>query len=215
MTKKTDFGNIHVIHEGPRTPLGTARRKAAHLTGQSHLNSDATIAHEGRPQGAPLHQLQLSFCPRWPEGRATRKPLRHHNWFSTKGRYVVGRAPTRGALSFWLGRYVGRAPTLSFLGVVLVSRRYGRGRAVVTRGAPDQEIAFGNIPIVFSRRYGLGRAPTRGAPTDCPSKGGPQGAPIKFGATIALGRAPTRGAPTRFRQPHEVFSNLMQLPWRS
>ena len=26
----------------------------ASLPGQSHLNSDATIAHEGRPQGAPL-----------------------------------------------------------------------------------------------------------------------------------------------------------------
>ena len=30
---------------------------------------------------------------------------------------------------------------------------------------------------------------------------------------FALRRAPTRGAPTRFRQPHEVFSDLMQLPW--
>ena len=59
------------------------------------------------------------------------------------------------------------------------------------------------LPIVFSRRLALRRAPTRGAPTDCllsafcPAKG-----------------APTRGAPTRFSQPHEVFSYLMQLPWR-
>ena len=34
----------------------------------------------------------------------------------------------------------------------------------------------------------------------------------KFGRHNRRRRAPTRGAPTRFRQPHEVFSNLMQLP---
>ena len=66
------------------------------------------------------------------------------------------------------------------------------------------------------------------------AKGGghPQGAPLRDGkgghtrgegahkgrpyemvkGGIRGGRAPTRGAPTRFRQPHEVFSNLMQLP---
>ena len=95
------------------------------------------------------------------------------------------------------------------------------------------------LPIVFSRRFGLGRAPTRGAPADCflsafwpgkgthkgcpcrlfslgvlPWGGHPQGVPlpIVFSRRLALRRAPTRGALTRFRQPHEVFSNLMQLP---
>ena len=33
------------------------------IPGQSHLNSDATIAHEGRPQGAPLQFVNL-FRPR-------------------------------------------------------------------------------------------------------------------------------------------------------
>ena len=70
----------------------------------------------------------------------------------------------------------------------------------------------------------------------CTHEGGghPQGAPLRDGkgvhtraegthkgrpplrmmdkGCIREGRAPTRGAPTRFRQPHEVFSNLMQLP---
>ena len=97
------------------------------------------------------------------------------------------------------------------------------------------------LPIVFSRRFALRRAPTRGAPTDCllsafcpakgahkgrpyrlsslgvlPWEGHPQGVPlpIVLSRRYALRRAPTRGAPTRFRQPHEVFSNLMQLPCR-
>ena len=83
----------------------------------------------------------------------------------------------------------------------------------------------------FGRQNSRRRAPTRGG-------GHPQGVPLLlFSAKkpassrqrrmefaiahydlhssrrYALRRAPTRGAPTRFRQPHEVFSNLMQLPW--
>ena len=60
------------------------------------------------------------------------------------------------------------------------------------------------LPIVFSRRLALGRAPTRGAPPDCPLaafwpwEGHPQGVPlpIVFSRRFALRRAPTRGAPT-------------------
>ena len=136
--------------------------------------------------------------------------------------------PTQDQNCFSLDRTMSRLYTgcpyrLSF------SPRYALGRA--PQGVP--------LPIVFSRRYALGRAPTRGAPTDCllsafgpakgthkgcpyrlsslgvwPCEGRPQGAPlpIVFSRRLALRRAPTRGAPTRFRQPHEVFSNLMQLP---
>ena len=128
-------------------------------------------------------------------------------------RFALGRAPTRGALY-----------RLSSLGVL-------------PWGGHPQGVP---LPIVFSRRFALGRAPTRGAPTDCllsafcpgkgthkgcpyrlsslgvlPWEGHPQGVPlpIVFSRRFALRRVPTRGAPTRFRQPHEVFSNLMQLPW--
>ena len=65
--------------------------------GQTHLNSDAKIADEGRPQGAPL-------------------PIRH----------ALGRAPTRGAptncllsaLSSEEGAHKGRPYQLSFFGVM-------------------------------------------------------------------------------------------------
>ena len=146
-------------------------------------------------------------------------------------RFGLGRAPTRGAptdcllSAFWPGEgtHKGCPYRLSSLGVLAWGGH--------PQGVP--------LPIVFSRRFGLGRAPTRGAPTDCllsaigpgkgahkgcpyrlsslgvwPWEGHPQGAPlpIVFSRRLALGRAPTRGALTRFRQPHEVFSNLMQLP---
>ena len=162
-------------------------------TGQTHLNSDAKIADEGHPQGAPLPIV-----------------------FSR--RFDLGRAPTRGAptdcllSALWPGEgtHKGRPYQLSSLGVltwgghpqgaplpIVFSRRYGRGRAP-TRGAPTYCLlsAFGPgegthkgcpyrlsflgvmagggrpqgapLPIAFSRRYALGRAPTRGAPTDCP-----------------------------------------------
>ena len=141
------------------------------------------------------------------------------------------RAPTRGAPTNCLlsafclekGTHKGRPYRLFCLGVWAWEGH--------PQGVP--------LPIVWSRRLGLGRAPTRGAPTDClvsafgPGKGThkgcpyrlfglgvwdweghPQGVPlpIVWSRRLGLGRAPTRGAPTRFRQPHEVFSNLMQLP---
>ena len=102
------------------------------------------------------------------------------------------------------------------------------------------EFATAHYDLHSSRCFALGRAPTRGAPTDCllsafgpekgahkgrpyrlssvgvwPWEGHPQGVPflpIVFSRRFALRRAPTRGAPTRFRQSHEVFSNLMRLP---
>ena len=60
------------------------------------------------------------------------------------------------------------------------------------------------IASEFGRHNSPRRAPTRGALL-----------PIVFSRRFALRRAPTRGAPTRFRQPHEVFSNLMQLPCKA
>ena len=161
-------------------------------TGQTHLNSVAKIADEGRPQGAPL---PIAF-----------------SW-----RYALGRAPTRGAPTNCLlsalcpgeGTHKGRPYQLSSLGVmpwgghpqgaplpIAFSRRYALGRAP-TRGAPTNcllsalcpgegthkgrpyqlpslgVMPWGGhpqgapLPIAFSRRYGLGRAPTRGAPTNC------------------------------------------------
>ena len=105
------------------------------------------------------------------------------------------------------GAHKGRPYRLSSLGVLPCEGR--------PQGAP--------LPIVLSRRFALGRAPTRGAPTDCPlsafcpgkgahkgrpyqlsslgvlpCEGRPQGAPlpIVFSRRFALRRAPTRGAPT-------------------
>ena len=120
--------------------------------GQTHLNSDAKIAYEGRPQEAPLPIV-----------------------FSR--RYALGRAPTRGAPTNCLlqalcpgeGTHKGRPYQLSSLGVmswkghpqgaplpIVFSRRYALGRAP-TRGAPTRFSSPGVMP--------LGRAPTRGAPT--------------------------------------------------
>ena len=148
-------------------------------TGQTHLNSDAKIADEGRPQGAPLPIV-----------------------FSR--RYALGRAPTRGAPTDCLlsalcpgeGTHKGRPYRLSSLGVMAWGGH--------PQGAPTGHPQGAPLPIVFSRRYGLGRAPTRGAPTYCllsalcPGEGTHKGRPyrLSFSRRYALGRAPTRGAPT-------------------
>ena len=194
-------------------------------TGQTHLNSDAKIADEGRPQGAPLpivfsrryalgraptrgaptNCLLSAFCP-W-GGHPQGAPLP----IAFSRRFALGRAPTRGAptnclfSALWPGEgaHKGRPYQLSFLGVMA-----GGGRP---QGAP--------LPI----RYALGRAPTRGAPTDClfsalcpgegahkgrpyllsflgvmPGGGHPQGVPlpIVLARRYALRRASARGAPT-------------------
>ena len=179
--------------------------KGAHKGRPYQLFSFGVMAGEGRPQGAPL---PIVFSRRYGRGRAP-----------TRG------APTNCFLSaLWPGKgaHKGRPYQLSFLGVMA-----GEGRP---QGAP--------LPIVFFRRYGRGRAPTRGAPINClfsalwpgegthkgrpyqlsflgvmAGEGRPQGAPlpIVFSRRFCRGRAPTRGATARFRQPHEVFSNVMQF----
>ena len=182
--------------------------------GQTHLNSDAKIADEGRPQGAPLPIV-----------------------FSR--RFALRRAPTRGAPTDCLlsafgpgkGTHKGCPYRLSSLCVmpwggrpqgaplpIVFSRRLALGRAP-TRGAPDCLLsAFcpgkgthkgcpyrlsslgvwpweghpqgAPLPIVFSRRLALGRAPTRGAPTDCllsafgPGKGTHKGRPYPIQAAL-------------------------------
>ena len=160
----------------------------------------------GHPQGAPL---PIVFSRRFSLGRA---PTRGAPTNCLLSAFCAGEGthkgpPTNCLLSAFFpgeGAHKGRPYQLSSLGVL----RWGGH----PQGAP--------LPIVFSRRYALGRAPTRGAPTDCllsalcPGEGAHKGCPYQFvfSRRFALGRAPTRGAPTRFRQPHEVFSYLMQLP---
>ena len=184
-------------------------------SGQTHLNSDAKIADEGRPQGAPLPDCLVSaLCP----GEGTHKGCPYRlsclgvmPWgghpqgvplpIVLSRRYALGRAPTRGAL-----------PTDCLVSALCP----GEG---THKGCPYRL----SYPIVLSRRYALGRAPTRGAPTDClvsalcpgegthkgcpyrlsclgvmPWGGHPQGVPlpIVLSRRYALGRAPTRGAPT-------------------
>ena len=187
--------------------------------GQTHLNSDAKIAHEGRPQEAPLPIV-----------------------FSR--RYALGRAPTRGAPTNCLlsalcpgeGAHKGCPYRLSSPGVmpwgghpqgaplpIVFSPRYALGWAP-TRGAPTNCLLsalcpgegthkgcpyrlsslgvwpWGGrpqgvpLPIVFSRRYALGRAPTRGAPTNC------------LLSALCPGKGTHKGRPYR-------LSALGVLPW--
>ena len=190
--------------------------------GQTHLNSDAKIADDGRPQGAPLPIV-----------------------FSR--RYALGRAPTRGAPTYCLlaarcpgeGTHKGRPYQSSSLGVmpwgghpqgaplpIFFSPHYALGRAT-HKGCPYQLSSLGvmpwgghpqgvPLPIVFSRRYALGRAPTRGAPTNrllsalCPGEGTHKGCPYRFAM-------PWGGRPLGAPLPDSgsltwVCPNLMQLP---
>ena len=159
-------------------------------SGQSHLNSDVTVAHEGRPQGAPLP-------------------------FVFSRRLALGRAPTRGAPTVCLlsvfgpgkGAHKGRPYRLSSLGVWpweghpqgaplpnVLSWRFGLGRAP-TRGAPT---------VCLLSAFGPGKGAHKGCSYrlsslgDWPWEGRPQGVPLPFvfSRRLALGRAPTRGAPT-------------------
>ena len=153
---------------------------------------------EGHPQGVPLPIV-----------------------FSRRS--ALGRAPTRGAptdcllSAFCPGK--GAHPQGVPLPIVF-SRRSALGRAP-TRGAPTDCLLSAFCPGKGThkgcpyRLSSLGVLPWGGPWGVRPWGGHPQGVPlpIVFSRRFALGRAPTRGAPTRFRQPHEVFSNLMQLPW--
>ena len=148
-----------------RVGLEFAKSQSA---GQSHLNSDATIAYEGRPQGGegthkgcPYRLSSLGVLPC--EGHPQGVPLP----IVFSRRFALGRAPTRGA------------PTGCLLSAFGPGEGTHKGRVRPWGGHPQGA----PLPIVFSRRYALGRAPTRGAPTGCL-------------LSAALGRAPTRGAPT-------------------
>ena len=167
--------------------------------GQSHLNSDAQIAHEGcpqggraptrgaptdwrfalagHPQGVPLPIVLSRFGP----GRA---PTRGAPTDCPLSRFALGRAPTRGAptdcpLSAFCpgkGTHKGCPYRLSSLGVLPWEGH--------PQGVP--------LPIVLSRRFALGRAPTRGAPTDCPlsafcpGKGAHKGRPYRLSSLGVL-----------------------------
>ena len=206
--------------------------------GQTHLNSDAKIADEGRPQGAPLPIV-----------------------FSR--RYALGRAPTRGAPTDCLlsafcpgeGAHKGRPYLLPSLGVmpwggrpqgaplpIAFSPRYALGRAP-TRGAPTdcllsalcpgegahkgrpyrlsslRVMPWGGrpqgapLPIVFSRRFALGRAPTRGAPTYCLLSAFCPGEGAHKGApTDCLLSALCPGEGAHKGRPYRL-SSLRVMPW--
>ena len=187
--------------------------------GQTHLNSDAKIADEGRPQGAPLPIV-----------------------FSR--RYALGRAPTRGAPTYCLlsalcpgeGTHKGRPYLLSSPGVmpwgghpqgaplpIVFSPRYALGRAP-TRGAPTYCLLSALCPGEGAHK---GRPYLLSSPGVMPWGGHPQGAPlpIVFSRRYALGRAPTRGAPTNCLlsalcpgegahkgRPY-LLSSLRVMPW--
>ena len=169
-----------------RVGLEFAKSQSA---GQSHLNSDATIAYEGRPQGGegthkgcPYRLSSLGVRPWGGHPQGAPLPI----VFSRRS--ALGRAPTRGA------------PT----GCLLSAFGPGEG---THKGCPYRLSSLG----------ALGRAPTRGAPTGCllsvrpwgghpqapkgPGEGTHKGCPYRlsslvFSRRLALGRAPTRGAPT-------------------
>ena len=191
--------------------------------GQTHFNSDAKIAYEGRPQeaplpysrrraptrGAPTNCLLQALCPG--EGAHKGCPYQFSSpdvmpWgghpqgaplpmvFSR--RYALERAPTRGA------------PTYCLLSALCPGEGTHKGRpyqssspGVMPWGGHPKGVP---LPIVFSRRYALGRAPTRGAPTNrllqalCPGEGTQKGCPYRLSSpgVMPWGGHPQGGAPT-------------------
>ena len=171
-----------------------------YVAGQTHLNSDAKIADEGRPQGG---RLPIAFAL----GRAPTRGAPTDCLCPGKGthkgrpyrlRFALG-SPTRGAPDCGGHPQGGRLPIV-----------YALGRAP-TRGAPtDCVLPWGGhpqgapLPIAFCPgegthkgrpyrlRFALGRAPTRGAPTDCvlPWGGHPQGGPLPIAFAL-----PHKGRP--------------------
>ena len=156
--------------------------------GQTHLNSDAKIADEGRPQGAPL---PIVFSRRYALGRAPTRgaptncllPALCPGEGTHKGRYQL---PSLGVMP-WGGHPQGALP-------IAFSRRYALGRAP-TRGAPTYCLLSALCPGEGAHK---GRPYLLSSPGVMPWGGRPQGAPlpIVFSRRYALGRAPTRGAPT-------------------
>ena len=222
--------------QGVPLPIVFSRRFDLRRAGCPYrLSSLGVLTCEGHPQGAPLPIVCLLSAFGKGPGKGTHKGRPYPIVFSR--RLVLGRAPTRGAPTrlFCLGVWawerrlgLGRAPTRDAPTDCLLSA-FGPGKGT-HKGCPYRLSCLGvwswkghpqgvPLPIVLSRRLVLERAHTRGAPTDClvsafgPGKGTHKGCPYRLSSRrLALGRVPTRGAPTRFRQPHEVFSNLMQLP---
>ena len=187
-------------------------------TGQTHLNSDAKIADEGRPQGGEgTHKgcPYLHFSAKKPASSRQRRmefAIAHYDLHSSR-RYALGRAPTRGAP----GEGAHRPYQLSSQALcpgegTHKGRPYQLSSGVMPWGGHPQGAP---LPIVFSRRYALivGHPkiliPTRGgmAPTNCllyrthkeslcPRE--------SYFNRYALKRAPTRGAPTR--KPRNLIS---------
>ena len=97
--------------------------------GQSHLISDAKIADEGHPQGAPL---PFAFCPE--EG--THKGRPYHL------RFALRRAPTRGAPTRFRQAHVGLS---QFDAIALASRGMEFRGLVQTIGQPLSESGFAGL----------------------------------------------------------------------
>ena len=160
--------------------------------GQSHLNSDAKIGHEGRPQGAPLPIV-----------------------FSR--RYGLGRAPTRGAPTTmirvmpWGGRPLGVPLPIVF------SRRYALGSPGAHKGHPYRlsgRMAF------FQRSLGVmpWEQKTRGAHQFYKVAGAPHCGeyrllPICAVRAVILGVMPWEGRPQGARPIAIRFGGW--LPWGS
>ena len=176
--------------QGVPLPIVFSRRSALGRVPTRGAPTDCLLSAfgpgKGAHKGCPYRLSSLGVRPWGGHPQGAPPPI----VFSR--RFALERAPTRGAPTDCLlsafgpgeGTHKGCPYRLSSLGVLPCEGH--------PQGVP--------LPIVFSRRFALGRAPTRGAPTDClllafwPEKGA------------------HKGAPTRFRQPHEVYSNLMQLP---
>ena len=154
--------------------------------GQTHLNSDAKIADEGRPQGAPL---PIAFSPRYALGRAPTRgaptncllPALCPGEGAHKGRYQL---PSLGVMP-WGGHPQGALP-------IAFSRRYALGRAP-TRGAPTYCLLSALCPGEGAHK---GRPYLLSSPGVMPWGGHPQGAPLPDSGSL------------RWFCP-----NLTQLPW--
>ena len=136
------------------------------LPGQSQLNPDAKISHEGRPQGVPLPIVNC-FGPRnrTPEGRPQGAPLPIVYCFRPRNRTPEGRP--QGA-------------PLPIVNCFRPRNRTPEGRP--TRGAPT------NCQLFSAKEPNSRRAPTRGAPTmSCSFSGVFFGVGLESGSVAGLG----------------------------
>ena len=187
--------------QGVPLPIVFSRRSALGRAPTRGAPTDCLLSAfgpgKGTHKGCPYRLSSLGVWP-W-EGHPQGVPLP----IVFSRRSALGRAPTRGAPTDCLlsafcpgkGTHKGCPYRLSSLGVWPWEGH--------PQGVPLPKGTHKGRPYRLSS---LGVWPWEGRPQGVPL-------PIVFSRRSALGRAPTRGAPTRFRQPHEVFSNLMQLPW--